>query len=260
MPILYLNNLSSENRRKDADLSLARYLTFIAGAANAGGFLAVQMYTSHMSGIVATIADNLILGQFKLILTALFALFAFIAGAGTTAILVNWGGRNKLHSIYALPLLLEGILLLGFGVAGRFLSNEIWLSVPMTVMLLCFLMGLQNALITKISRAEIRTTHITGMVTDLGIELGKLVYWNHEANVRRNQRVFANRAKLKVLASLIGLFLFGGIVGAAGFKYFGYAFTLPLATLIVLIGVVPAAKDLRLAWRRFRMRRALRNE
>ena len=36
--------------------------------------------------------------------------------------------------------------------------------------------GLQNALITKLSRAEIRTTHITGIVTDIGIELGKLLY------------------------------------------------------------------------------------
>jgi len=33
--------------------------------------------------------------------------------------------------------------------------------VPATVMLLCFVMGLQNAVISKLSRAEIRTTHIT---------------------------------------------------------------------------------------------------
>jgi len=38
--------------------------------------------------------------------------------------------------------------------------------------LLCFIMGLQNAVITKISHAEIRTTHVTGLVTDVGIELG----------------------------------------------------------------------------------------
>ncbi|MFX1764116.1 YoaK family protein [Paraburkholderia sp. A1RI-2L] len=46
------------------------------------------------------------------------------------------------------------------------------------VALLCYVMGVQNAMITKISRAERRTTHMTGIVTDLGIELGKGLYWN----------------------------------------------------------------------------------
>ena len=36
-------------------------------------------------------------------------------------------------------------------------------------------MGLQNAIMTKISKAEIRTTHMTGVVTDIGIELGRLL-------------------------------------------------------------------------------------
>ncbi|MFX4396989.1 YoaK family protein, partial [Acinetobacter baumannii] len=46
------------------------------------------------------------------------------------------------------------------------------------VPLLCFIMGLQNAIITKVSQARIRTTHVTGITTDIGIELGKLAYWN----------------------------------------------------------------------------------
>ena len=46
------------------------------------------------------------------------------------------------------------------------------------MLVLCYIMGLQNAVITKISNAEIRTTHITGLVTDLGIEIGKMLYLN----------------------------------------------------------------------------------
>jgi len=42
------------------------------------------------------------------------------------------------------------------------------LFVSATVMLLCFIMGLQNAVISKISRSEIRTTHVTGLVTRRG--------------------------------------------------------------------------------------------
>jgi uncharacterized membrane protein YoaK (UPF0700 family) len=38
--------------------------------------------------------------------------------------------------------------------------------------------GLQNAVISKLSNAEICNTHVTGVVTDIGIGLGKFVYWN----------------------------------------------------------------------------------
>jgi len=57
---------------------------------------------------------------------------------------------------------------------GAVMNVMVIVFVPLTVMLLRFMMGLQNAVHTKISKAEIRTTHIT----DLGIELGKLLYVN----------------------------------------------------------------------------------
>jgi uncharacterized membrane protein YoaK (UPF0700 family) len=176
MPTHYLRSLSGQQRRADLNLNLARYLTFVAGAANAGGFLAVQQYTSHMSGIVASIGSNLALGHHQLVLGSLLALLSFLAGAACTAIMVNWGKRKRLHSLFALPLVLESLLLIGFGLVGSSIT---------TVMLLCFLMGLQNALITKISKTEIRTTHVTGIVTDIGIELGKLIYWNDQS-LRQN--------------------------------------------------------------------------
>ena len=69
-----------------------------------------------------------------------------------------------------MPLLLESGALLVFGLFGAAIAAWSQLFVPVTVVLLCFIMGLQNAVITKISKAEIRTTHITGLVTDLGIE------------------------------------------------------------------------------------------
>jgi len=63
MPITYLRGLTGKHRQQAADRQLARYLAFIAGATNAGGFLAVKQYTSHMSGIVSAMTDNLALGM-----------------------------------------------------------------------------------------------------------------------------------------------------------------------------------------------------
>ncbi len=92
--------------------------------------------------------------------------------------MVNYARRQRLNSEYAFPLLLEAALMLCFGLLGAQLFTIKGMFVPTTVMLLCFMMGLQNAVITKLSNAVIRTTHLTGIITDMGTELGKLLYLN----------------------------------------------------------------------------------
>lgn len=243
MPLQYARNLTAPRRSARANLHLGVTLAFIAGAINAGGFVAVNQYTSHMTGIVSSMADQLVLGAPELVLRGAGALLSFIAGAASTAIMVNFARRRRMHSQFALPLLLEALLLLVFGVLGARLATIQGLIVPATVMLLCYMMGLQNALITKISRAEIRTTHITGVVTDLGIELGRLLYWN--APGAASAPVLANRSRLRMLALLASSFFLGGIAGALGFRHAGFLSTVPLALLLVVLAVVPALDDLR---------------
>jgi len=245
MPIHHLRNLTGKERSQHGNRRLARYLAFVAGAANAGGFLAVQQYTSHMSGIVSAMADNLALGQLGLMGAGLGALLSFLAGAACSAVLVNWGRRRRHHSEYALPLMLEAALLIVFGLLGSHLVRHQWLFVPATVMLLCFIMGLQNAIMTKLSRAEIRTTHVTGLVTDIGIELGKMMYWNAAPDGAGAPVVRADRDKLALLSSLVALFFLGGVVGALGFQHAGYISTLPLAAILVTLSAVPVIDDIR---------------
>jgi uncharacterized membrane protein YoaK (UPF0700 family) len=231
------------NRTTQANTRLGVTLTFVAGAANAGGFLAVGQYTSHMTGVVSSIADSVVLGNITMALAGIAMLLAFVAGAMCTAVMVNWGLRRQLSSAYGLPLLLEALLLLIFGLFGTGINFFATLFVPLTVVVLCFIMGLQNAVITKISRAEIRTTHVTGLVTDMGIELGKLLYINatHGATP-----VVANRDKLKLQGKLIAGFLVGGLLGAAGFKHAGFIATLPLAILLFLLVAKSLWNDARL--------------
>ena len=242
MPIAYARRLTGRDRSVKANRQLGWALAFIAGATNAGAYLAVQQYTSHMTGVVSAMADSLVLGQLRLAAGALGALLSFLLGAATSAILINFARRRRHKSQFSLPLLLEAALLLLFGIIGAQLAGVQGLFVPATVMLLCFIMGLQNAVITKVSRSEIRTTHVTGIVTDIGIELGKLVYWNRLQDDPL-QRVVADRDRLLVLSLLLGAFFFGGVIGALGFQHIGYAMTLPLAALLVLLAIVPAADD-----------------
>ena len=235
-----IRGFTALQRTPQADLKLGTVLAFVAGAANAGGFLAVGQYTSHMTGMLSALADNLVLGQLALVGAGLASVLAFMFGAMSTAWIVNWGLRRQLRSAYGLPLLVEAVLLLVFGLFGAALSLWHTLILPVTVVLLCYIMGLQNAVITKISQARIRTTHVTGLITDLGIELGKLLYVNRHPDMAP---VRADRQRLRVHAQLVLSFLVGGVAGAAGFKYLGYISTLPLALMLLLLVLRPLIED-----------------
>lgn len=249
MPLIYLRKLTARERSSARNRHLGMILAMVAGAMNAGGFLAVGYYTSHMTGLVSAVADDIALGQLGLMGAALTALLAFIGGAACSALLINWARRRQALSEFALPLLFEAVLLLLFGLLGSRIDDHRLILIPATVGLLCFIMGLQNAMITKISRAEIRTTHVTGLVTDIGIELGRLLYWNmHDAELKQLP-VRADRSRLRLLASLLGMFFGGGVLGALAFKQLGYIASLPLALILLSLAVLPIWDDLRNHWR-----------
>ena len=246
------SHLTGQHRTAATNRLLGGLLAFNAGAINAGGFLLVSMYTSHMTGFASMLADNLVVGNMKLVLGAFGALLAFTAGAALTAVLVNWSRQNWLRSEVALPLLVEAALLLVFGLMGATLNRQTPFAVPLTLLVLAFTMGLQNALVSKISSSQIRTTHMTGVITDLGIELGKMFYWNRTSTPLAS-RVRANRIKLRLYGTLLGAFMGGGLVGALGFKYVGFVWVTPLALGLLAISLPPLYAD----WRRQQRRKAL---
>jgi uncharacterized membrane protein YoaK (UPF0700 family) len=239
MPFHYLRRLTERERTEAANRHLARYLAFVAGAVNAGGFLAVRQYTSHMSGIVSAMADNLAVGNLRPLVTGVLSVLAFVLGAFCTSTMIRLARRRGLHSQYALPLALEAALLIVFGLVGREFPEHVAVT---TMMLLCFTMGLQNSMITKISGSVIRTTHLTGMLTDIGIEFGRMAFaaTEHEAEMPAR-----DPQKLRLLSSLVTLFFVGGVTGALGFRHLGFLFTVPLAAVLCLLAIMPVVDDLR---------------
>jgi uncharacterized membrane protein YoaK (UPF0700 family) len=220
----------AHRRAAATDALLATVLAAVAGAVNAGGFFVVGQYTSHMTGYLALAADNLALGNFALVATSTAAVLSFILGAATSAFLVNWAKLQKYQLQYALPIAFQGVALLVFSFSDVFVSH---VSVLAQLMGLCVLMGMQNATITKLSKARIRTTHATGMVTDIGIELGRAVFglFIRRSNVR------ADGKKLSILLRLVLAFFAGGVFGALGFSNFGFIFAMPLALVLIAIAL-----------------------
>ena len=156
-----------------------------------------------------------------------------------------------MRSRYALTLVLEAALMLIFGFMGSKLQEEVKFTLPLTVMLLCFIMGLHNAVTSIISGAAVRTTHLTGTVTDIGIELSRLAYVNVHHHHGR-ERIVANRQKLTLLLLILASFLGGGVVGALGFKHIGFKLTVPLAGFLCFLAARPIIVELMLLLHRVR--------
>lgn len=245
MAATFLNSIIDRERTLRSNRQLGAILAFVAGCVNAGGFLAVHRYTSHMTGIISAIADDVVLGDTALVVAGLAMVGSFMSGAIVTTILINWARRRDMRGEYAVSLMLEALLLLVFGLLGAHLQIYRELFVPVTVLLLCFIMGLQNAIITKISKAEIRTTHMTGVVTDLAIEIGKLLYVNRGPG-KDVRRVVADRLKLAIHAMMLSSFVAGAVAGAYGFRNVGFAVTLPLAACLMILAAPPLILDSRL--------------
>ena len=237
MPQHFIRHLTGKHRTRKSDMQLGVILAFVAGAINAGGFLAVGYYTSHMSGIASSIADFLIRHQYGAMVAAVGFLGSFLLGAMTSCIIINIARAHEPSSEFALALMLEAALLLIFGISATPEVGIIILSPGVTVALLCFIMGLQNAFITKISHAEIRTTHVTGIITDMGIEIGRWVY----SHCGGEARFHAERLHLHM--SLLAAFITGAVVGAFCFQHFGFITVWPLACVLGMLASVPILDD-----------------
>jgi uncharacterized membrane protein YoaK (UPF0700 family) len=245
----YGRELTGVTRSDLGNRHLAYVMVFVAGAVNAVGFAAVAIYTSHMTGMTATVSDNVAVGAWSLIIAPGTAIVSFVAGAASTAIMFNWMRRRDAAGRFALVLVIEALLILLFGLLAN--SLDAAGAEVLIIAVLGYVMGLQNALITKVSGARIRTTHVTGMVTDIGIEIGKALYRNRMAGV---PPVRHDSAKLFLLVTMVLLFAVGGVTGAGGYLLIGYPAVIPFALVLLAAGLMPVLDDVRSAGRLWRAR------
>lgn len=219
-----------DDRTSNIDLVLAGLLTSIAGALNAVGFMIAGSFTANMTGNISAFADHLANGAILVAISFIGLVIAFICGAGLAAFFIQIGAKRRVPSIYALAIATEAVLLLLLGIAlilSTASPHESFL-----VIFLSFIMGLQNAVTTLISQARVRTTHVSGMATDIGIELAALL---GDTKSRHDIMPYLTLHSL-TLAS----FAVGGICGALLFQLVGSWLFVITATLLLLIAVPEA--------------------
>jgi len=218
---------SGDGRTARIDLRLAITLSAVAGAVNAAGFHAVGFFSANMTGNISSLSDGLALGKWGVAGTLIAVVAAFIAGAFGSALLIESGRARGVAGIYAYAILGEGLLLAVLGAAD--ISLAAVHSGPLLVIGLSFLMGLQNATTTMISNARVRTTHVSGMATDVGIELAALL---RPADAEGRQRV---RNLLTLHGSTLVAFFAAGIAGVAVYALIGGYLLLVVAAALVAI-------------------------
>lgn len=221
-----------DDRTSNIDLVLAGLLSSIAGALNAVGFLIAGSFTANMTGNISSFADNLANGAVVMSLSFMGLLAAFVCGASIAALIIRAGEKRNLRSIYALAITAEAVSLLLLGIA-------LILSFPhphetFLVIVLSFVMGLQNAVTTMITRARVRTTHVSGMATDIGIELAALV-----GDTKSRQDAMP---KLKLHSLTLASFAIGGVCGAILFQHVGNWLFVIAATVLLFIAVPEALR------------------
>ncbi|MBB2203438.1 YoaK family protein [Gluconacetobacter takamatsuzukensis] len=223
------------------DRRLGCSLAAVAGGVNAAGFLAVGYYSANMTGNLSSLSMDLRAADLSAALSCLGLIGAFVAGAVLSACLVNAGRHRQHRAIYAYSILLEAVLLALLG------ALDIGLRAgprgPVLAYGLSFLMGLQNATVTRISGARVRTTHMTGMLTDFGIELAD---WLDA--VRRPgdaERMAQVRQRLALHGGIVLSFACGGAVGALAYGWWRAGALLGLAPILVWLALPGALADVR---------------
>ena len=194
-------------------------LACVGGMVNVIGYLGFEhQAVSHLTGTTSLLGAALAHGDWKAVAHLWGVLIAFCLGAMISGMIIQ-DSTLRLGRRYGVVLALESLLL--FAAIPLFWKEQIY-----GALLAAMACGLQNAMATTYSGAVVRTTHVSGMFTDLGIGLGHLL---------RGLPLPMRRLTLSGL--IISGFLGGGIIGAWLFSRLKYDALLAPALLTGAVGI-----------------------
>jgi uncharacterized membrane protein YoaK (UPF0700 family) len=201
-----------KTRTLSHNLKIASLLSFVAGIVNVAGFLAVQKLTTNVTGHFAFFVDEVFKLHFWDGLVYFLYIFFFFLGSFVSSYLVELISQKTERNIYVFPTSIEILILFLIGIFGTYLIAKYPNVIACSLL---FAMGLQNSLVTKISNATVRTTHLTGLFTDLA----KLY------------------SSIKLRLTIISFFFIGGIIGGVFYTKIELK-VLFIAGIVLLLGLI----------------------
>jgi uncharacterized membrane protein YoaK (UPF0700 family) len=178
-------------------------LAGIAGMVNTVGFLSfTHQGVTHLTGTTTLLSVALFEPGWRPALHLAALIGAFVAGATLSGFAIEHSVL-RLGRRYGVILMIEAALL---GAAAYLMKSNVAAGSYLASMA-C---GAQNAMASSYSGTVLRTTHLTGMFTDLGVVLG---HWL--------RGVAADWKRFQLCANLIVAFIAGGAAGNLLFQKWG---------------------------------------
>lgn len=219
----------SNSRSLSDNIQLGSLSAFSAGMVNIGSLLLFFSFTSNVTGHYAILAAEIVKGNYYQIAVVFSWIFIFFFGSFVSNMFVIHVNQKSSYLAHAIPLILEIICLLTVGVYGEYFYTETLVETEYLLALMLFAMGLQNGLTASISNFSVKTTHLTGTTTDLGILFSMFT----KKEYRENEALIG---KAKLLLSITIAYVTGAII--AGFTYVHLGFKMFYVVSLVLVTII----------------------
>lgn len=219
----------SDSRTLSDNLKLGSLTAIAAGMVNVTSVIIFFSFTSNVTGHYAILAQEISKGNWYQALVVFSWIALFFLGNFTSNFMLIMGNFRTRYITHALPVILEILCLLTVGIYLESFYQESLNETEFLVALMLFAMGLQNGLVASISNSAVKTTHLTGLTTDLGLLFSSFV----KAENRQNPALVD---KAKLLMTIMISYMAGGI--ATGVMFIYLESKVLFAACIVLVVVV----------------------
>ena len=219
---------SAAQRTFKSNLLLAIVTAFTAGMTNTAGVMACYSFTTNVTGHTAAFAGQMIKGNSFEILVIFMWIFLFLLGAGIAHFLIRSFEYKGPHFANAMPLILEMLLFTAVGFYGTFYTDETTRQTELITGALLLAMGIQNSAVSTISNTGIKTSHLTGLFTDLGADIAE---WFHP----KTNRPPVLKQKLLLRFSILFFYLLGALAGGFCYGIFSFGAFYIIAGIVLLI-------------------------
>lgn len=240
-PLITMFRHRGKARTLSHNKKIASLLSFVAGIVNVAGFLSVKKLTTNVTGHFAFFIDEVFQLNFTQSVVYFLYILAFFLGSFCSNLIVELTLLTNRRYVYIIPAILESLILFAVAIFGHNLIANYYHLIACTLL---FAMGLQNSLVTRISNAVVRTTHLTGLFTDLGIEFSQLFFYKTET--QRRKLTSTIRLRLKIIT----FFFLGGIFGGVFYSIYELHILFVPAILLVIGSLYDRAKFKLVSWRR----------
>lgn len=219
----------NNKRGNKENLALGLSGGFLAGMTNVLTVLVFFAFASNVTGHFAVLAEELAKGNWYQAGVGLLWVTSFFLGSYNSNLILNYAIKSGRSLFRVLPLIVVAISLFITAIYVEFYYQEQLRETELLVAALLFAMGSLNGFSSGISDGKVKTTHLTGLTTDLGVLIGKLSYKDNRENK-------ALKKSLKLLLTILTSYMTGGVV--AGLLFLTTGINVMFLVVLFILSIV----------------------